>query len=302
MRLQEGLIIYGVNNIFTVRGEEGDYLCRLKGKVLKQDEDAYNPLAPGDWVEFVPDESSPDRGLITGRRERRNAFIRWNRKREAPQTVAANLDLVACVASIGVPPFRPRFIDRVLVAAVEIPSIIVVNKCDLPLEEWVAERLTAYEEMGYPVLHCSAKTGEGLAGLGRALQHKRAVFIGQSGVGKSSLLNRLLPREDLEVGEVSSKYERGRHTTKNGRLYSSADTEYIDTPGIRQLELCGLTADTLDEHFLDFRPFLGSCGFSSCAHRGEPDCRIEEALDRGDIHQDRYESYLRLYSELDERR
>ncbi len=305
MSVQEGLVIYGVNNIFTVRSTKsetaGDYLCRLKGKVLKQDEDAYNPLAPGDMVDFLPDETSPQQGLITGRRERRNAFIRWNRKREAPQTVAANLDLIACVASTGVPPFRPRFIDRVLVAAGETPSLIIVNKSDLSPDERVFQRIGAYEKMGYPVVRCSAKTEEGMEKLAEILRNKRTVFIGQSGVGKSSLLNRLLPQEDLEVGEVSAKYERGRHTTKNGRLYFSPKGEFIDTPGIRQIELSGIAAEKLDEFFLDFRPFLGSCGFSTCTHRQEPDCRIKQALER-EIHPDRYESYLRLYKELEGRR
>ena len=299
--MRTGLIVYGANNIFTVVSEGKSFLCRIKGKILRHTEQAYNPLAPGDMVSFQTSETEPDRGMIIDRLERRNAFIRWNRKREAPQTVAANLDVVVCVASVGIPPFRPRFVDRVLVAAGAIPTVVVVNKSDLAVEEWEEERIEGYSHIGYELYRCSAETGKGVAALRERIRGLRSVFVGQSGVGKSSLLNYLVPGGGLETGEVSSKYDRGRHTTKNARLYQTDEAELVDTPGIRQIELYGIDAEELQHHFLDFVPYMGGCAFQSCSHREEPDCRIKDAVDRGEIQADRYESYLRLYEELKER-
>lgn len=292
----EGLVLYGMNNIFTVVSSRRRFLCRIKGKVLKNTDAAYNPLAPGDVVRFV--SSGAGQGLITERMPRRNAFSRWNRKREATQTVAANLDLVICVLSLGTPPFRPRFADRVLIAAAGIPVLLIVNKNDLPAEGWEEERIEGYARIGYPVIRCSARTGEGIDELGKRIHGMRALFIGQSGVGKSSLLNRLVPGAELETGEVSSKYDRGRHTTKNGQLVPYGRSELIDSPGIRQLELSGIEARRLAEYFEEFIPYLGSCAYQSCSHREEPNCRIREAVESGAIQADRYESYLRIYEEV----
>jgi len=299
--IQKGTILFGANNIFTVSAGGREYLCRIKGKVLKQKETVYNPLAPGDQVEFSTDVHSDTEGRILDRMPRRNALMRWNRKRQNLQTVAANIDLLVVVASGKNPPFRPRFIDRVLIAAHDIPSLVLLNKVDLGVSTEVEERLENYRGIGYPVAYSSIKTGEGIDQLKEYSAQKVCVYFGQSGVGKSSLINAIYPGLKLDVGEVSLKYDRGRHTTKNARLYQHHHGAVIDTPGIRHLEIKIEENDGLDRYFPEFLSYLNQCSFQPCRHIHEPDCAVKAAVQRGEIHPDRYESYLRIYSELEER-
>ena len=297
-----GRVAFGANNIFTVKVADQAYQCRLKGKILRQDEKAYNPLAPGDVVEFEPDAHTASEGLILKRRERDNSLVRWNRKRRALQTVAANIDLLAVVTSGKNPPFRPRFIDRVLIAADEIPALIVLNKTDLQYDEAVRSRMQVFADMGYEVVETSVLTGDGIDVLAEKVEGRLTAFFGQSGVGKSSLLNRLFPGVDLEVGEISQKYDRGRHITKNARLYEYEQNYFIDTPGIRQIELGIENPDQLDHYFRDFLPYIGTCEFQPCSHLHEPGCAVQRAVEANLIHPDRYESYARIYYELEERK
>lgn len=296
-----GRIAFGANNIFTVKVDNRAYQCRLKGKILRQDEKAYNPLAPGDVVEFEPDAHTSSEGLILRRKERDNSLVRWNRKRRALQTVAANLDLLAVVTSAKTPPFRPRFIDRVLIAADEIPALIVLNKVDLQYDEAVRTRMRVFEDMGYEVVETSVVSGAGIDTLAEKVGGRLTAFFGQSGVGKSSLLNRLFPGVDLQVGEISQKYDRGRHITKNARLYEYEQNYFIDTPGIRQIELGIESPENLDSYFRDFLPYIGTCEFQPCSHLHEPGCAVQRAVESKLIHSDRYESYARIYYELEER-
>ncbi|MFW5711368.1 MAG: ribosome small subunit-dependent GTPase A [Spirochaetota bacterium] len=301
MSVYTGVVAFGANNIFTVKVAGQAYQCRIKGKILRQDEKAYNPLAPGDVVDFEPDAHTSDEGLIIRRKVRENSLVRWNRKRRALQTVAANLDLLVVVASVKNPPFRPRFIDRVLIAAEEIPSVIVLNKMDLGCDAGVGERILDFRRMGYEVIETSVTTGQGIDVLSEKVTGRLTAFFGQSGVGKSSLLNRLFPGVNLQVGEISQKYDRGRHTTKNARLYEYADNYFIDTPGIRQIELGIDSPDILDGYFRDFLPHIGKCEFQPCSHLHEPGCAVRAAVESHAIHPDRYESYARIYYELEER-
>ncbi len=301
MNTLTGRIAFGANNIFTVKTDETSYRCRLKGKILRQDEKAYNPLAPGDVVEFQPDLHSQDEGLILSRIPRKNSLVRWNRKRRALQTVAANLDLLVVVTSVKNPPFRPRFIDRVLIAADEIPVLIALNKVDLTHGENVKERIQVYKDLGYEEIDTSVVSGTGIKELSLKIENKLTAFFGQSGVGKSSLLNTVYPGVELEVGEVSLKYDRGRHTTKNAQLYEWGQQMFIDTPGIRQIELDIEHPEVLDQYFKDFLPFIGECDFQPCTHLHEPGCAVRAAVQSNHIHPDRYESYVRIYNELEAR-
>jgi ribosome biogenesis GTPase len=296
-----------------MEGEGGTTLeCRIKGKILKGVEGYYNPLAPGDRVEVEQDPLHPGTGMIRGLEERRNVFTRFNQKglgasrSAASQLLAANVDLVLCVTSPASPPFRPRFLDRALIQAdaAGISPVIVCNKDDLSGDDPdVEERLEDFRRIGYPVLRLSAKTGEGLDALRSLIAGSFSVLVGQSGVGKSSLINALLPDSHIRVGAINEKYDRGNHTTTMAAMAElpglAPGTFLIDTPGIRRFVPDGVKAEDLILYMREFAPLAGACTYGlSCSHRIEPGCKIMEAVDAGVIHEDRYESFLRIQDEL----
>ena len=300
-----GLVLWGANNLFDVRCEDGaDRLCAIKGKRIKDISGAYNSLAAGDRVEVAPDPARADRGLVTGLEPRRNVFGRFNEKGKAVQAIAANVDLVVCVASPRLPPFRPRFVDRVavLAEAAAVPLLVVLNKADLGVDEETEDRLAVYQELGYDAMLASASTGEGVGELKEWIEGLTSVFAGQSGVGKSSLLNAVEPGLGRRIGAVSEKYDRGKHTTTKAELSILADgrTMVIDTPGVRRLALRGIEASGLDAYFPELAGLSPRCAFGlSCSHRGEEGCAIAAAVEEGIVHADRYESYLRIREELE---
>jgi len=300
-----GQVLYGINTIYTVHTDTGDIQCRIKGKVLRSDERSYNPIAAGDFVEIARDLHSESQGMIVAVRERRTRLIRWNKKGRARQVLAANADLAVCVSSTQSPPFRPRFIDRVLAAAEAggMTAAIVMNKADLGIGRDTEGRLADFRRIGYPVLVCSARTGDGIATLQGALLGKTVVFVGQSGVGKSSILNSLEPGLGLRTGEISAKHDRGNHTTNFSLLVRMPDgTSIIDTPGIREMELADILPEELAYSFREFFPFAQRCAVPVCPHENEPGCAVRAAVERGELHYDRYESYLRILFELRESR
>ena len=296
-----GLVIRYSKTHFTVRTENDEIECRIKGKILKSTEPYYNPLAPGDIVET-------ENALILGAKKRRNIFARFNQKGQLPQILASNVDLVFCVSCLSSPPFRPRFMDRVLLQAdsAGIPAAIICNKNDLGSDLDIEERLSDYERIGYPVLRISALSGEGLDELKRFIEGKFSVLVGQSGVGKSSLVNALIPGLGMRTREVNEKYNRGNHTTTQSVLldvpaagFSSSNTHIIDTPGIRRFVPAGIPAGDILLYMREFAPLAGKCSYGySCSHVSEPGCKVLEAIDAGVIHEDRYESFLRIRDEL----
>ncbi len=298
-----GTIYSGINNIYRVLGDDGKYYeCRIKGKILKDDEDAYNPLAPGDKVEFF--ESDDSKGLITSRLPRRNRFARWNKKRESWQVIAANMDSLLAVISAALPPFRPRFVDRVLIAAMQggVQPAVLLNKVDQGVEGWVEKRLADWESLGIRVFRTSAETGAGLDELKSFAEGKTTALFGPSGVGKSTILNRLIPGIDLTTGEISEKHQRGRHVTNFGRLLDAPwGGRLVDTPGVREILVNGIDPVDLPGWFSEFEKYNESCSFSPCSHRHEPDCGVRAAVEDGLIHQDRYENYIRIREELEEK-
>ena len=320
----EGLIIAGTNNTFTVEcDDELTRNCTIKGKVLKSDKQFYNPLAPGDRVTVEPDPINEQKGQILNVLERHNTFLRWNVKGRCPQLLASNLDYLILVCTPDEPPFRPRFIDRALAQAEHqgITPIIVCNKWDLAElmqtdgreEEYdqIDRRLSIWSDLGYKVLRISAKTGEGMQQFAELLENHLSAFVGQSGVGKSSLINVMDNSCVLKTGSLSKKYGRGSHTTTKGNLIhltlneslldgiKGRKADIIDTPGIRRFVLDDIQADDVQMYFKEFEPFIGKCKFGlGCKHHTEPGCAIQTAVQDGTITQERYDSWMRISEEI----
>ena len=213
--------------------------------------------------------------------------------------VAANIDQILVVAAPP-PALDIDLINSYLVAAEKtgISPILVINKIDLLKKDSLKKlqkRLKPYESIPYTVIYASCETSHGLDDLVKSLQSKTSILVGQSGVGKSSLIQKLLPDEELKVGELSESSGLGRHTTTATRLYHfPAGGELIDSPGVRSFRLGHVSRTQLTEGFIEFRPYLGQCKFSDCRHKVEPECAIREAVETGNISQERYDGYQRL--------
>ena len=280
--MEEYRIIKALSGFYYVQTEDGVVECRARGRFRRQDQ---SPLV-GDFVRIT---RQADKGVLEALLPRKNAFIR---------PAVANIDQLVVLASCAIPVTEPFLIDRVLAIArlQNVPALVVVNKDDLAPAQPLAE---IYRRAGVPVLVTSAETGEGIEALREALAGKLSCLTGNSGVGKSSLLNRACPQLCLPVGEVSEKLGRGRHTTRHIELYSlGADTFVADTPGFsafdtERMEL--VHKEQLQYAFPEFAPYLGHCQFPDCAHRKEPGCAVRKALAEGKIGQTRYDSYERLY-------
>ena len=317
-----GTVLSGSNNVFEIECDDKDdedasiiRKCSFKSKRLKLDTKYYNPLAPGDRVQIEVDDESEEKGQILSLLPRKNAFIRWNVKGRAPQLLAANLDYIILVTTPAEPNFRPRFIDRELIQAEyqNLTPIILVNKYDLPEAQDVdfQNRLSIWEELGYKVLRISAKSGEGLPELAALITGKLSALVGQSGIGKSSLVNVLDNTCVLKTGSLSRKYGKGAHTTTKGTLMHihlnesivgglpNVYASIIDTPGVRRFVLNDIEAENLALYFREFEPFIGKCKFGTrCKHESEPGCKILEAVQSGVISEERFESWQRIREEI----
>ena len=297
-----GLVRFGINNIYNVECGGEIFECRIKGKKLKSERSEYNPICSGDFVEINPDINHPGKGMIISRYERKNSFARWNRKRENIQTIAANIDLLACIVSPKSPPFRPRFVDRVLVNSEDnIPVLIIMNKIDQGMTVEADLRIKNWEKMKYEVILTSVKTGEGMEDIKNRIKGKTAAFVGQSGVGKSSILNKIEPGLNFRVGKVSGKFNKGTHTTCFAVLDSWQDGMIIDTPGIKEIDPVGIEPEILSHFMRDFKPYIGKCMHNGCLHKNEPECAVKNAVNEGAILEERYESYLRILDDLERR-
>jgi len=305
----KGLVIRASHNIITVLIEDScgapfELECRIKGKVLKGSGSFYNPVAPGDIVLAERRKKNDNTALVLSAEERRNYFSRYNQKGGASQLLAANIDLALCVTTAVSPPFRPRFLDRLLLQAdiAGIEAFVICNKIDLEYNNIdIDERLEDYTRIRYKIIKISAKTGEGLDELRCSIKGKTCVLAGQSGVGKSSIINALQPGLDIREGGLNEKYDRGVHTTTMSVMFELSDgTRLIDTPGVRRFIPDGIQPRELITYMREFSPLAGKCSFGmSCSHKTEPGCKILEAVTAGVIHEDRYESFMRIIDDLE---
>ncbi len=287
----EGRICKALSGFYYVDMGDGRLLeCRGRGKFRQAGE---TPLV-GDWVEVR--ETEPGRGMVWEIRPRRNSFDR---------PAVANIDQLVIVASAAVPVTDPYLIDRMTaVAALKGCDVVICfNKWDVAQDD---ELVDIYRTAGFPVMAVSAETGEGMEKLQSLLAGKLSAFTGNTGVGKSSLLNRLEPGFSLPVGDVSEKLGRGRHTTRHVELFRlDCGGEVIDTPGFSSFDgqqLAWELKQKLPECFLEFRPHLDQCRFVGCGHTKEKGCAVLAAVKAGEISRSRHQSYLRLRQELSELR
>lgn len=295
----EGIVLRSINNIYSVRSADGNvYSCRIKGKQLAQAKGEYNPIVVGDIVDFT--ESGTNEGLVTYRHDRKSEFARWNDKRSLNQTICSNMDLVVCVCSVESPPFRPRFVDRVIACCKSVPVMIVLNKCDIMLTKEELDRYKLYKKLGYDTVSVSAETGENVEKLVKLLKGKTAAFVGQSGVGKSSLVNRILGT-DQRVGELNAKYNRGNHTTNHALMLDGPGFTLIDTPGFREISVPHDDPHLVAASFPEFVNASEKCEFVGCLHINEPGCEVIRLVEAGKINSDRYESYLRMLDTMEDR-
>ncbi len=285
----EGRILKALSGFYYVDSGEGPLIqCRARGRFRHQ---KITPLV-GDRVRMTPlDEGT---GVLDSILPRKNAFQR---------PAVANIDQLVVVASGAVPVTDPFLIDRVAAIAEHkgCECLICVNKCDLDQGD---ELCRIYQAAGFPTLRVSAETGQGIPALAEAIAGKVSAFTGNSGVGKSSILNALEPGFRLPVGEVSDKLGRGRHTTRHVELFRLSNGAVVaDTPGFSSFDAeleQELGIEELPQAFREFRPYLGQCRFIGCAHVKEKGCAVREALAEGKISPSRHASYVRLYQQARE--
>ena len=282
LKIETGRIIKSLSGFYDVQTEKKVITCRARGSMRRT---GMSPQV-GDMVDISVEKG---KGMVEKIHPRKNCFVR---------PAVANLDLLVVFAANVNPITEPFLIDRVAAIAGDrdVPVYLCVNKCDL---DPAVDLVKIYRNAGFTVIAASAETGEGVEQLRDLIRGKLTAFTGNSGVGKSSMLNRLCPQLQLPTGEVSEKLGRGRHTTRHVELYClEQDTYVADTPGFSsfdtdQMEV--ILKENLQYAFPDFRAYLGCCQFHDCTHRKEPGCAVRKAVEDDLVEETRYDSYLRLY-------
>lgn len=289
--MPKGRIVKALSGYYYVLYEGKQWQCRARGLFKKK---GYSPLV-GDWVRFETTGSSE--GYIQEIEPRETELVR---------PPVANIDQAVIVSSLLNPDFQSLLVDKFLVHVERagMKPLIVLNKIDLgPVSSQVADWLELYRQMGYPVIMTSVVRDEGMQPLHQALQGYTSVFAGQSGTGKSSLLNALLPDAQLATGEVSQRLGRGRHTTRHVEMFELRSGGWVvDTPGFSQMSFQGWRVEELGSYFPEIVRLADTCKFRGCLHKREPQCAVKESVDSGEIFPQRYRHYLQFLREIEEQR
>lgn len=310
MNKEEGLIYKSTGSWYELQDTEGRmWQGRIKGK-MKIDEQirSTNPIAVGDRVLFAVEDETANTAMINKVVPRKNYIVRVSpHNRHQKHIVAANLDIALVIATIASPRTSLGFIDRFLITAeaYHIPAMVVVNKTDLldeagkqQLEDWKAQ----YEAIGYPVLALSALQPETIKELEQQLNGKTTLFSGHSGVGKSTLINRLMPDLELRTMEVSDWSGKGQHTTTFAEMFDlPRGGRIIDTPGVKEFGLIDMEREELAHYFPEMRALMDRCRFNNCLHLNEPGCAVKDALQEGGISRERYISYLSILDSIEKK-
>ncbi|MDR2936645.1 MAG: ribosome small subunit-dependent GTPase A [Rikenellaceae bacterium] len=299
-----GLVIKNTGSWYTVEDLATGKLipCRIKGKLRLKGIRTTKPVTVGDRVEYAAGPGADS--VVSGIHERTNYIIRKssNLAREA-HIIAANLDLALVIVTLDFPPVNPEFLDRFLVTAeaYNVPARIVLNKIDLfgaPYAERLAEFHEAYRMAGYEVIEASALTGVGIDRLRDMIRDKVTLFSGNSGVGKSTLVQTIDPSLTLRTGEISSYHNKGKHTTTFSEMFKLTEGGYlIDTPGIKGFGLIDFEKDEISRYFPEIFRHSVECQYYNCTHTHEPGCTVKEAVEAGKVSASRYISYLKLLEE-----
>lgn len=308
----KGTVYKSTGSWYYVKGEDGHlYPSRIKGKFRIKDIKTTNPLAVGDKVIFEKDKSSDEvTGIITEIIDRKNHIIRKavNLSKQT-HIIAANIDLVFLLVTLKNPETTTVFIDRFLATAeaYHIKAVILFHKIDIYNEEELAEiRWLAhiYRTIGYTCLGTSSETGKNIDEVRKLMQGNVCLFSGHSGVGKSTIINSLVPDLDLKTADISEQHYTGRHTTTFAEMFDvDENTHIIDTPGIKGFGLVEMEDSELGDYFPEFFGLKKECRFNNCLHLREPGCAVKEALEEGTLFWSRYQSYLQiLESENDQYR
>lgn len=295
----KGIVTKSTGSWYQVLLENGDSCAaRIRGKFRLLDKDTSNPIAVGDEVVVTAGTENTDSAIISELLPRRNHIVRRSNKLSSRrQVIAANVDLAVLVASMVAPRTSLGFIDRFILCceSFHIPVLLFYNKTDLLSEdgmEILEEIAQMYRNAGYPVLFGSALHPDGLAELSSILSGKTVLFSGHSGVGKSTLLNSLFPEAGARVGKISDMHDKGKHTTTFAEMHlMKNNTRIIDTPGIRDFGIVDLPPNEVGQFFPEIRKFASHCKFNNCVHLSEPGCAVKDAVDDGQIAQERYYSY-----------
>ena len=300
----EGIVYKSTGSWYLVKNDNDFFECRIKGKIRLKDLDTTNPIAVGDNVIFEKDSKEEGQGIISEILPRKNYIIRKSVKlSKQSHIIASNIDLALLLITKDNPPTSYNFIDRFLVTceAYQIPVILVFNKIDTYNEDdlfRISKIESIYKSIDYQCIRISAKYGQGVNKISNYMQNKVCLLSGHSGVGKSTLINKINPELDLKTKEISVSHNQGKHTTTYAEMYDLKENiRIIDSPGIKGFGLVDISKNELGDYFPEFFKRKMKCKFHNCMHINEPGCEIKKGVENKTISESRYSSYIDLLSD-----